>query len=125
MQRSTCTLFLLGGLFAVSLATAGDGSINYPPAKRGNLVEDYHGTKVPDPYRWLEDDVRESKEVAEWVAAENRVTKTYLEAIPERERINKRLTELWNYARYSPPTKIAGRYYFFKNDGLQNQAVLY
>jgi prolyl oligopeptidase len=125
MQRSTCTLFLLGGLFAVSLATAGDGSINYPPAKRGDLVEDYHGTKVPDPYRCLEDDVRKSEEVAAWVAAENKVTQAYLKGIPERETIQKRITELWNYEKYSSPTKVAGKYYFSKNDGLQNQNVLY
>jgi len=126
----TVTLFL-GGLVLISTERAGGEEktkaerIQYPTTHRGDVVDDYHGTKVPDPYRWLEDDVRKSKEVAEWVAAQNRVTKTYLEAIPERERIGKRLTELMNYARYSPPTKIAGRYYFFKNDGLQNQAVLY
>src|SRR5262245_18433390 len=122
---------LLGGLLVLmTTEAAGDenaknGRIEYPQTRRGDVVDDYHGTKVPDPYRWLEDDVRKSKEVAEWVAAENRVTQTYLDAIPERDRIRKRLTELWNYARYSPPIKIAGRYYFFKNDGLQNQAVLY
>src|SRR6266487_2576979 len=122
---------LLGGLLVLE-ATEANGDdrakaerIEYPPTHRGDVVEDYHGTKVPDPYRWLEDDVRKSKEVAEWVAAENRVTKTYLEAIPERDRIGKRLTELMNYARYSAPHKVAGRYYFSKNDGLQNQPVLY
>ena len=74
MQRWTLTLFLLGGLCAVSLATAGNGPIDYPSTKRGDLMEDYHGTKVADPYRWLEDDVRKSEEVAAWVAAENMVT---------------------------------------------------
>src|SRR3954471_18445636 len=110
----------------LGLANLGDARepMKYPTTKRIDVVDDYHGTKVPDPYRWLEDDVRKSKEVAEWVAAENRVTQTYLEAIPERDRIGKRLTELMNYARYSAPHKVAGRYYFSKNDGLQNQAVL-
>src|SRR3954464_8439938 len=116
--------FVLVGLAWGTLSPAGDAPPTYPPSRRGDQVDDYHGTKVQDPYRWLEDDVRKSKEVAEWVAAENKVTKAYLEAIPERERIGKRLTELMNYARYSAPTKIAGRYYFSKNDGLQNQAVL-
>src|SRR5262249_22265315 len=101
------TLFFRGllGLAATEQARGKEKArterIEYPPTHRGDTVDDYHGTKVPDPYRWLEDDVRKSKEVAEWVAAENRVTKTYLETIPERERIRKRLTELWNYARYS------------------------
>ena len=84
-----------------------------------------HGVKVADPYRWLEDDVRNSKEVADWVAAENKITFDYLEAIPQREKIRRRLTELWNFAQYSGAMKEGGRYYFFKNDGLQNQSVLY
>src|SRR5262249_6195990 len=74
---------------------------------------------------WLEDDVRKSEEVAAWVAAENKVTQAYLQGIPERERIQKRLTELWDYPRYSLPSKHGGKYFFSKNDGLQNQAVLY
>ncbi len=125
MQRWMRTLFLLGGLLAVSLALAGDGPLPYPPTKRGDLIEDYHGTKVADPYRWLEDDVRKSPEVAAWVAAENQVTHAYLQGIPERETILKRITQLWNYERYSSPIKVAGKYYFSKNDGLQNQSVLY
>jgi prolyl oligopeptidase len=125
MQRWMRTLFLLGGLLAVSLALAGDGPLPYPPTKRGDLIEDYHGTKVADPYRWLEDDVRKSPEVAAWVAAENQVTHAYLQGIPERETIQKRITQLWNYERYSSPIKVAGKYYFSKNDGLQNQSVLY
>jgi len=88
-------------------------------------VDVYHGVKVPDPYRWLEDDVRESNEVADWVAAQNKQTFAYLHAIPERDRIEKRLTSLWNYEKFSSPFKRGGRYYFYKNDGLQNQYVLY
>jgi prolyl oligopeptidase len=125
MHRRTRTLLPLGGLLAVSLATAADGPIEYPPTKRIDVVEDYHGTRVVDPYRWLEDDVRKSEEVAAWVAAENKVTQAYLQGIPEREAIRKRITELWNYEKYSAPTKVAGKYYFTKNDGLQNQNVLY
>jgi prolyl oligopeptidase len=106
-------------------AATQDAKLSYPPTKRVDHVDDYHGVKVADPYRWLEEDVRKSPEVAAWVAAENEVTFDYLKAIPEREAIQRRLTELWNYERYTPPHKVAGRYYFSKNNGLQNQSVLY
>jgi prolyl oligopeptidase len=88
-------------------------------------VDVYHGTRVADPYRWLEEDVRTSEEVAEWVAAQNAVARAHLDALPMREAIHKRLTELWNYDRYSTPTERGGRYFFTKNDGLQNQSVFY
>jgi prolyl oligopeptidase len=104
---------------------AGDGPIKYPQTRHGDKVDVYHGTRVADPFRWLEDDVRESNEVRKWVEAENAVTFGYLEKIPERERIKKRLTDLWNYAKFSAPHKIGGRYFYSKNDGLQNQSVLY
>ena len=103
--------------------SAGGTALKYPQTKRGDVVDDYHGTKVADPYRWLEADVRESKEVAEWVAAENEVTFAYLKEIPEREAIKKRLTELWNFEKVSPPFRAGPRYVFAKNDGLQNQYV--
>jgi prolyl oligopeptidase len=99
--------------------------MDYPKTAKGNVVDDLHGTKVPDPYRWLEDDARTSKEVSAWIEAENKLTFAYLDKIPERDGIRKRLTELWNYERFSSPAKIAGKYYFSKNDGLQNQSVLY
>ncbi len=99
--------------------------IEYPQARKVQQADDYHGTEVADPYRWLEDDVRESEEVAAWVAAENKVTNAFLHAIPARERIQKELTALWNYEKFSSPFKVGGRYYFYKNDGLQNQSVLY
>jgi prolyl oligopeptidase len=107
------------------MAMAGDGSLTYPETRRGDQVDDYHGSKVADPYRWLEDDVRKSKEVADWVAAQNKLTFAYLETIPERKAIRDRLTELWNYERYSTPSRHGGRYFYTKNDGLQNQSVLY
>ncbi|MFL5240625.1 MAG: prolyl oligopeptidase family serine peptidase [Gemmataceae bacterium] len=106
-------------------AYAADPTIQYPETRRVNHVDDYHGTKVPDPYRWLEDDARKSEAVAQWVAAQNKVTNAYLQEIPERDAIHKRLTELWNYEKYSAPVKHGGRYFYTKNDGLQNQAVLY
>src|SRR6516162_9163411 len=119
------TLMLVSGLLAAGALAADSGKLEYPPTNRGDQVEDYHGVKVPDPYRWLEDDVRKSPEVRGWVEAENKVTEAYLQTIPEREGIRKHLTELWNYERYSAPSKVGGRYFFSKNDGLQNQAVLY
>jgi prolyl oligopeptidase len=99
--------------------------VKYPETRRVDQVDEYHGVKVSDPYRWLEADVRESPEVAAWVKDQNKIAAAYLEAIPQRPAIQKRLTELWNYERYSPPTQESGRYFYTKNDGLQNQPVLY
>lgn len=117
--RGLLCLFIVGGI-----AMAGE-KMTYPVSKKIDHVDEMHGVKVPDPYRWLEDDVRESKDVAAWVEAENKVTFAYLESIPQRDAIKKRLTELWNYEKFSAPVKAGGRYFFSKNDGLQNQAVLY
>lgn len=100
-----------------------NAQLQYPGTKKENVVEDYHGTKVTDPYRWLEDD--NSQETKDWVKAQNKVTFDYLAGIPQRDKIRKRLEELWNYPRYSSPNKKANYYYFFKNDGLQNQSVMY
>lgn len=104
---------------------ADESTLNYPKTRRVDHVDTYHGQTVADPYRWLEEDVRESKEVADWVAAQNKVTNAFLKNIPQREMIEKKLTKLWNYERYSSPFKVADQYYYFKNDGLQNQSVLY
>ena len=98
-------------------------TLDYPKTKKVDHVDDYHGTKVEDPYRWLEDDY--SEETKTWVEAQNAVTFAYLASLPDREPLRKRLTELWNYPRYGAPFKRGGRYFFFKNDGLQNQSVLY
>jgi len=119
-------LLALGMMLAVMPpeAKAEDKPLTYPPTKRVDHVDVYHGTKVSDPYRWLEEDVRKVKDVAEWAAAENQVTDAYLKAILERDKIQKRLTELWNYERYSAPFKAGGLYFYTRNDGLQNQAVL-
>lgn len=95
----------------------------YPETKKGDVVDDYHGTKVADPYRWLEDD--NSEETKAWVQAQNKVTFDYLATIPQREKVRKRLEELWNYPKYSSPFKKAQYYYYYKNNGLQNQSVLY
>jgi prolyl oligopeptidase len=88
-----------------------------------DVVDDYHGTKVADPYRWLEDP--DSERTRAWIAAQNRTTRAFLDAIPEHAAIRARLEELWNYARWSAPVNKGGRYFFSRNDGLQAQPVLY
>ena len=95
----------------------------YPQTAKVDVSDNYHGTVVADPYRWLEDD--NSAETAAWVAAENEVTFDYLSQIPYRPAIDERLTELWNYEKIGAPTKVGDRYFYFRNDGLQNQSVLY
>ncbi len=110
-------------LSCVARSGVGAKRFAYPEAKREAVVEDYHGTKVADPYRWLEN--LDSPESREWIEAENKLTFGYLERIPERDEIKARLTELWDYERYGLPTKRGGRYVYSKNDGLQNQNVLY
>jgi prolyl oligopeptidase len=108
--------------FAQSCAATG-APLNYPVAKKVDQTDDYHGTVVADPYRWLED--ANSADTKAWVDAENKVTQSWLAQIPQREAIRQRLTELWNYERYSVPYKEGGRYFFSRNNGLQNQSVLY
>ena len=95
----------------------------YPETAKTNQVDDYRGIKVADPYRWLEDD--NSPQTKAWVEAQNKVTFGYLDQIPERKQIKERLTKLWNYERYGIPAKHGGRYFYSKNNGLQNQSVLY
>ena len=99
--------------------------IEYPQTATVDHVDSYHGTDVADPYRWLEDDVRESEDVSNWVDAQNDVTFAYLATIPERDRIVNRMTELWDYERYGLPRKEGGRYFYSHNDGLQNQSVIF
>ncbi len=98
--------------------------INYPNIyKDSSVVDDYHGKKVADPFRWLEDD--NSAETKNWVKAQNQITFNYLDDIPFRKTLKNRLSKIWNYERFSSPFKEGGKYYFFRNDGLQNQSVLY
>ncbi len=97
--------------------------LHYPEARRCDQVDEYFGVKVPDPYRWLENDTSEETEA--WVKAENEVTEAYLSKIPYRDKIRKRLEELWNYPKMSAPWKEGGLYFFAKNSGLQNQSVYY
>ncbi|MCZ6836221.1 MAG: S9 family peptidase, partial [Planctomycetota bacterium] len=100
-------------------------TFTYPDAKRVDHFDEYHGERVPDPYRWLEGDALESKEVQDWIEAENEITFRYLHDIPQRQQIESRLTELWNYEKFGTPFKAGGRYYYSKNDGLQNQSITY
>jgi len=100
-------------------------AIKYPPTATIDQTDDYHGTIVADPYRWLEDDVRESETVKQWVDSENELTFAYLATIKEREPIRARLEALWDYERYGLPQKKGGRYFYSYNDGLQNQEVVY
>ncbi len=110
----------------VSITSAQESkALKYPETKKVDVVDNYHGVMVADPYRWLEEDVRKSQEVANWVEAQNRVTFAYLESIPQREAIKKRITDLFNFEKISAPFKVGGRYFFFRNDGLQNQNVLF
>ena len=95
----------------------------YPETKKGNVVDDYFGTKIIDSYQWLENDT--AAHVISWVDEQNKFTHNYLAQIPYRNKIKNRLTEIWNYPKYSSPFKEGDYYYFFKNDGLQNQSVLY
>lgn len=97
--------------------------IKYPVTKKVDTVDTYFGTKVPDPYRWLEDD--KSAATAAWVKEENAVTNAYLDKIPFRKAIKERLTKIWNYPKYGIPFKEGNHYFFYKNDGMQSQSVLY
>ena len=97
--------------------------LKYPETKKADSVTVYFGTKLQDPYRWLEDD--RSEETENWVKAQNKVTFDYLKQIPYRDELNKRLTQLWNYEKLGAPFTEGGYVYFFKNDGLQNQYVVY
>ncbi|HEY8186914.1 MAG TPA: prolyl oligopeptidase family serine peptidase, partial [Pyrinomonadaceae bacterium] len=104
---------------------SGSPSIVYPESKRGDTVDDYFGTKVADPYRWLEGDAAVVPEVANWVEAQNKVTFSYLEKIPYRQKIKDRLSQLYNYPKYTAPIRRGEYFFYTKNDGLQNQSVWY
>ncbi len=100
-------------------------TINYPETKRVDVVEEHFGQAIADPYRWLENDVRNDKEVAAWVALQNKVTHDHLNTLPGRDVFRDRLKQLYNYERFSIPVKKGGRYFYLHNSGLQNQQVLY
>lgn len=113
------SLILISGLIALNM----QAKITYPATPKEDVSEEYYGTKVNEPYRWLEND--RSPETEAWVKEENKITQDYLLKIPFRNKLKDRLTELLNYPKYGSPSKHAGKYYFFKNNGLQNQSVLF
>ncbi|MFL6658072.1 MAG: prolyl oligopeptidase family serine peptidase [Massilia sp.] len=118
------SLLALQGSVAFAQTCPGNGTmISYPVSKQVDQKDNYFGTTIADPYRWLED--ANSAETKVWVDAQNQITQAYLGQIPERAAIKQRLTALWNYERYSVPYKEGGRYFYSRNDGLQNQSVLY
>jgi prolyl oligopeptidase len=105
------------------MLTAAEPNSKYPDTRRSDHADAYHGVEVLDPYRWLEDP--DSPESKSWVEAQNKVTFSYLEGIPQRTALKERLTKLWNFERYGTPEQRGGRYFYTRNDGLQNQSVLY
>jgi prolyl oligopeptidase len=120
MKNTIVTLAMVSGL---SLAAQMNEKISYPKTPKGTVNDNYFDATVPDPYRWLEDD--RSTETAAWVKAENEVTFNYLKKIPFRDAIKARLEKLWNYERISAPFTEGSFTYYYKNNGLQNQSVLY
>jgi prolyl oligopeptidase len=125
MRHKHVALILALALLVPAASWTQAAGHKYPKTDTGDIVDDHHGTMVKDPYRWLEDDVRTSDNVASWVEAQNVITFGYLEGLDQREPIRERLTELWDYEKYSSPFKNAGQYFYFKNNGLQNQTVFY
>jgi prolyl oligopeptidase len=119
------SLLLAGTLGPLALAALarGDDKLTYPDSRRTDFKEVLHGVEVTDPYRWLEDP--DTPEARKWIEAQNKVTFGYLNTIPERAAIRKRLTKLWNYERYGLPFKMGSKYFWTRNDGLQPQSVLY
>ncbi len=116
-------LIISAGLTYSGIAQTSKKMIDYPKTKKDSTVDTYFGTQVPDPYRWLENDL--SEDTKSWVTEQNKVTQAYLSQIPYRDKIKQRLEKLWNYEKYSAPFKEGKYIYFYKNNGLQNQSVLY
>src|SRR3989442_13267296 len=112
--------FLVTGMLLGGGPPAASGqTISYPPARKSDVVDDYHGTRVPDPYRWLEDS--DSPETRAWIDGENQITESHLSQIAERATIRQRLTQLWNYPKYGAPFHKAGRVFFLDHAGRDNQ----
>jgi prolyl oligopeptidase len=128
MRNRLITVFLMAALvlFVSCRSKTPDveqSEIFYPETKKVDQVDDYFGTQVADPYRWLEDD--NTEDVKAWVEEQNRLTFGYLEQIPFREKVRQRISDLYNYPKYSSPSRVGEYYFFSKNDGLQNQSVIY
>jgi len=128
MKKSLLLLFLLAAIIGCKKETKVEIAktiipLNYPETKKVDTVNTYFDTQIKDPYRWLEDD--RSEETEKWVTDQNKVTFGYLDSIPFRDQLKKRLSSLWNYEKVSAPFKEGDYTYFYKNDGLQNQSVIY
>lgn len=118
------TIFSTFSLALNSSPVSAQKKMEYPPSKTVDVSHDFFGVTVNDPYRWLEQDVR-NPEVDQWIKAQNEVTSQYLQSLPGRQSIEARLTQLWDYEKFGTPFKKGDSYFYFKNDGLQNQSVLY
>lgn len=123
MKRTSLILISISLGFMLTQCDKKSAPIQYPETAKVDVTDTYFGTEVADPYRWLENDT--APEVLEWVKQENKITQDYLNRIPFRDQLKQRLTELSNYEKFGAPFKKHGKYYFFRNDGLQNQSVLY
>jgi prolyl oligopeptidase len=130
MRSVAVLLGLCALLFALDdlAAAAANGAapippLTYPPARRGTQIDDYHGIKVPDPYRWMED--IDSPETLNWVAAEGRLSREFLDSIAGRESMTQRLRDVWNFERWTPPVRHGENWFYTHNDGLQNQSVVF
>lgn len=121
LSAALCLSALLSNIQTLMAQTS--PPMTYPAATRNTTTDNYHGTTVADPYRWLEDE--NSADTRAWIDAQNALTRQYIDNIPLRPQLKKRLTELWNFPTYSTPSKQGDYYYFLKNDGLQNHAILY
>lgn len=120
---TAASILVLAGCSSPSPTAEPEERMAYPESLQGTQVDNYHGVQVADPYRWLEN--MDSPEVKAWVAAQNSLTLPHLADLSSREMLKERLTTLWNYERLSTPFRIADRYFYYRNDGLQNQSVLY
>ena len=127
MLRNSLLTGAATALVAVAMPAAAQDltAPDYPETRTGDVVEEHFGKEVADPYRWLENNVREDKEVADWVARENAVTDAFLAQLPGRDVLKKRITQLTDYERFGLPTDKGGHYFYTRNNGLQNQSVLY
>ena len=122
-RMSSAPIYAAASLILLTLLMPAAPPFHYPATRKSDTVDNYHGTKVPDPYRWLEDD--HTPETTAWVTEQNMATQAYLANIPYRQKLRERMTTFYNYVRVSAPTRRGNTYFFRRNDGLQNQAVIY
>jgi prolyl oligopeptidase len=124
-MRFSLGLLILPFAAATAFAQPSSAPIAYPATTRGDVVEEQFGERIADPYRWLENDVRQDQNVRAWVTAQNEISSRYLAALPDRAAFRARMTEMYDYERFGLPRQRGGHYFYTRNNGLQNQAVLY